>query len=143
MNGNYIICNILPQKPAFTVHIRVSNIFNFIFVTKLCMHSTENQGRGEEGKGRLTSVWDGNASQWVDSEYCYMIGEIHVYLLKWKQSVMTRELKYLDKTVMEPRGRYLIVLMKQRTSHSKYCKHFCNFFPREFLITVNAFELSA
>lgn len=28
----------------------------------------------------------------------------HVYLLKWKQSVMTRELEYLDGAVMEPRG---------------------------------------
>lgn len=31
-----------------------------------------------------------------------------VYLLKWKQSVMTRELKYLDKTGMEPKGHYLV-----------------------------------
>lgn len=73
-----------------------------------------------------------------------MIGEKkHVYLLKWKQSVMTRELKYLDKTVMEPRGCCLVVLMKKRTSHSKCCTHFCNFFSWEFLKTVDAFDLSA
>lgn len=63
----------------------------------------------------------------------------HVYLLKWKQSLMTREMKYLDKTVMQPRGCYLVVLTKQRTSH---WTHFCNFFSREFLKTVNAFDLS-
>lgn len=55
---------------------------------------------------------------------------------------MTRELKYLDKTVMEPTRRYLVALMKQRTSHSKCCVHFCNFFPQEFLKTVDTFGLS-
>lgn len=44
--------------------------------------------------------------------------------------------------LMEPRGRYLVVLMKQRTSHSKHCTHFSNFFAWEFLKTVDAFDLS-
>lgn len=55
---------------------------------------------------------------------------------------MTRELKYLDKIVMEPRGRYLVVLMKQRTSYSKRCMHFSIFFAWEFLRTVDASDLS-
>lgn len=56
---------------------------------------------------------------------------------------MTRELKYLDKTGMEPKGHDLVVLMKQRISHSKCCTQFCNFFcPWEFLRTVDAFDLS-
>lgn len=36
---------------------------------------TENQGGGG-----LTSVWDGNVSQWVDSEYCEMIGEKNMFI---------------------------------------------------------------
>lgn len=51
---------------------------------------------------------------------------------------MTRELEYLDKTVTEPRGHYLVVLMKHRTSH--YI--FVIFFPREFLKNVDASDQS-
>lgn len=70
-------------------------------------------------------------------------GEKTFYLLKWKHSVMTRELKYLDKTGREPKRHDLVVLTKQRISHSKCCTHFCNFFfPWEFLKTVDAFDLS-
>lgn len=50
---------------------------------------------------------------------------------------MTRELKYLDKTVMEPRGYYLVVLMKQKTSHLKLHTHFCNFFSTGILVIKN------
>lgn len=97
--------------------------------------------RGELGE--LTSVWDGNVSGWILNTVKWLGRKKQVYLLKWKHSVMTRELKYLDKTGMEPKGHDLVVLMKQRISHSKRCTHFCNlFFSGEFLKTVDAFDLS-
>lgn len=112
---------------------------NYIFITKVWPHSYWEARRGG------TNICVGWEFKSVGG--CWLLlndweKNPRVYLLKWKQSVMTRELNYLDKTVMELRGHYLVVLMKQRTSHSKHCTHFGNFFPQEFLKTVDAFDLS-
>lgn len=54
----------LHLQPVF-----LHSILKIVFLLLNSVHIlTENQGEGRTGQ--LTSVWDGNVSQWVDSEYC-------------------------------------------------------------------------
>lgn len=57
---------------------------------------------------------------------------------------MTRELKYLDKTGMEPKGHDLVVLRNRGYPIQSAGRVFVTFFffPWEFLKTVDAFDLS-